>query len=82
MDTLFQPFKVGFSLIGLNTPTQRFFAFGALGGLGEYYLKPGYSYKGDGSARPWALYSTSSDSTYLPVGSTALLAATAFSLFF
>lgn len=72
----------GFSYVGLNTPTQRFFAFAALGGALEYQIRPSFSYQSDGSPRPWAVVTPGPNATYLPPGSTALVLAGLVSLFF
>lgn len=63
-----------FSTVGLTTPISRFVAMGAVGGAVEYSLRPSYSYRADGSPRPWVLFDpNSADSTYLPASSTALI---------
>lgn len=79
---IYQQITAAFSFFGLNTPIQRGIAFGALAGAAEFQIRPSYSYKSDGTPRPWAINNASPDATYLPAGSTVFLAAAAVSLFF
>ena len=70
------------SSLGLGNPLARGIAAGAVAGLAENQLKPSYSYRKDGTPRP-SVYThpEAGDATYLPPGSTALLAAIFFGVF-
>jgi hypothetical protein len=73
--------ETGMANIGLRTPTSRFFAGVAIGGLIEYYFRPSYSYDTDGNSRPFSLMDPgASGATIVPPGSTALFVGALLSL--
>jgi len=78
---VWEPIENSFAAVGLSSPLSRFAAMAAVGGAIEYSIRPSYSYRGDGSPRPWILLDQSADSTYLPAGSTALLTGLFFGFF-
>lgn len=71
-----------FNAVGLSSPISRGLAMGAVGAAVEWNVRPSYSYRPDGSPRPWIVLSGDSvDSTYLPMGSTAIITGMIFGLF-
>lgn len=83
MEAIWSGIENAFAVVGLNNPVYRFVAMGAVGGIVEYSVRPAYSYRPDGSPRPWVLISGNNavDSTYLPAGSTAIITGLTFALF-
>lgn len=82
MESIIQPIETAFSSVGLTTPVTRGAAMALVGGALEYYFKPSYSYRPDGTPRPTVyLQPGAADATYLPAGSTAILTGLFFSLF-
>lgn len=79
---IFEKIAQGFSFVGLNTPLHRFVAGSALFGALEYSLRPSYSYKEDGSPRPWNVISSAPDATLLPAGSSTIIPAFFIAQFF
>jgi hypothetical protein len=74
MESIWSGLESAFSSVGLGSPLARGVAGVAIGGIGEFVLKPSYSYTKDGSPRPWAfLKPDQPDATYLPPGSTAVI---------
>lgn len=73
-----------FSDLGLTHPVQRFAAGMLLGGVLEYFIRPGISYNENGSPKNWAVLSGQSGQgeTYLPAGSTAFITGLVFATFF
>lgn len=82
MSSLVSAVESSFSMIGLTSPTSRFLVMAGIGGLGEYFVRPSYSYNDDGNPRPFLLLNPGDQGgTMLPPGSTALLVGALFALF-
>lgn len=59
-------FLNGLGAVGLGSPVTRVIvSFGLISGL-MYLLQPRYSFDDSGSPRPFALFSSEGDATYLP----------------
>ena len=69
------------STLGLNKPFGRAAALASVGLATQLLLKPSISYTADGSARPFVLTSSESNTTYVPWWAWPFLGATIGGLF-
>lgn len=79
--SIFQPIEGVLGSVGLSSPSKRFMFFTSLASGLEYYIKPSYAYKPDGTMRKPMFLSSESDATYTPPFLFPSIAGAVFSLY-